>query len=46
MYLLGNKGIVKHWAGVVAIRYRWSIIQDALKYLWNAVRGYHIAGLD
>ena len=41
----GESGIVKHWAGQIRFRYRWPIITDALRYLWNAIQGYHIVGV-
>lgn len=45
MYLFGKDSLVENWAGVVRMRYRWPIIKDALAYLVNALRGFHIAGL-
>ena len=45
MYLFGVDSVVENWAGVIRFRYRWPIIRDALTYLVQAFRGFHIAGL-
>jgi len=32
--------------GVVSWKYRWLLILDTLEILWQAIRGFHVAGLN